>query len=234
MRIDEGEFEGIYWLRDDEDRLATRNLKPGSNIYGERVERASGVEYREWDPYRSKLAAAVRRGIKAFPFGRGCRALYLGAGSGTTASHVSDIVGREGRVFCVEVAYRPMRDLLTRLAKQRENVVAVLGDARHPHLYRWMVEECDVVYCDVAQQDQTKIMLDNARYYLKPGGCAIIAVKARSISSVLPLEEIYGVEARRVRAEGYAITEEIDLEPYADSHRMMISIKGRGEAGAGK
>jgi len=231
MRIDEGEFEGVYWLRDDEDRLATRNLKPGSNVYGERVETVSGVEYREWAPYRSKLAAAIRSRIKAFPFGRGCKVLYLGAGSGTTASHISDIVGQEGRVFCVEVAYRPMRDLLTRLAKQRGNVVAVLADARHPHLYRWMVEECDVAYCDVAQQDQTKIMLDNAGYYLKLGGYAIIAVKARSISSALPLEEIYQVEASRIRAEGYAIEEEIDLEPYADSHRMIVSIKRRGEEG---
>jgi len=233
MRVDECEFEGVYWLRDDVDRLATRNLKPGSDVYGERIERISGAEYREWDPYRSKLAAAIRNGIKPFPFGRGCRALYLGAGSGTTASHISDIVGQDGRVFCVEVAYRPMRDLLTRLAKQRENVVSILADARHPHLYRWMVEECDVVYCDVAQQDQTKIMLDNAGYYLRPGGYAIIAVKARSISSVLPLGEIYEVEARRVRSEGYDIVEEVDLEPYADSHRMIVSIKKRGE-GAGQ
>lgn len=224
-RIEEDEFEGVYWLRDEKDRLATRNLKPGSNIYGERIESVGGTEYREWDPYRSKLAAAIRKGIKTFPFGEGCKVLYLGAGSGTTASHVSDIVGLGGKVFCIEVAYRPMRDLLARLAKQRENVIATLCDARHPYLYRWMVEECDITYCDVAQQDQTKIMLDNADYYLRPGGYAIMAVKARSISSVLSLEEIYEGEAKRIRAGGYGIVEETDLEPYADSHRMIISIK---------
>lgn len=225
MSIEGGKSEGVYWLRDDGDKLTTRNLKPHSNIYGERIEKIGGAEYREWDPYRSKLAAAILKGIKEFPFGEGSKVLYLGAASGTTASHVSDIVGLGGKVFCIEVAYRPMRDLLTRLAKQRENVVAILSDARHPYLYRWMVEECDVTYCDVAQQDQTKIMLDNANYYLKPGGHAIIAVKARSISSVLSLEEIYEVEAKRIRAGGYGIVEEIDLEPYADSHRMIIAIK---------
>jgi fibrillarin-like pre-rRNA processing protein len=225
MRAEMGKFEGVYWLRNDMSKLSTRNLTPGRNIYGERLEVVDDIEYREWDPYRSKLAAALHKGIRAFPFQTGSKVLYLGAGSGTTASHVSDIVGNDGTVFCVEVAYRPMRDLLTRLAKARENVVAILGDARHPHLYRWMVEECDVTYCDISQQDQTSIMLGNADRYLKPGGHAIIAVKARSISSVLPLEEIYGTEARRIEGAGYGIVEEIDLEPYSDAHRIITAIK---------
>ncbi|MBO3803936.1 MAG: fibrillarin-like rRNA/tRNA 2'-O-methyltransferase [Candidatus Brockarchaeota archaeon] len=224
----ERKFDGVYFLADERAFLATENLKPGESVYGERIERVGGKEYREWDPHRSKPSAAIQKGCRAFPFARGSKVLYLGAGSGTTASHISDIVGDEGKVFCVDVAYRPMRDFLERVAKKRENVVAILSDARHPLLYRWMVEECDVAYCDVAQQDQTKIMLDNCELYLKPGGHAVIAVKARSISSVARPEETYREEARKIRDAGYEIVEQVDLEPYAEAHRMITSVrKGR-------
>ena len=37
--------------------------------------------------------------------------LYLGAASGTTVSHVSDVVGPEGMVYAVEFSHRPGRDL---------------------------------------------------------------------------------------------------------------------------
>ncbi|MGQ9513618.1 MAG: fibrillarin-like rRNA/tRNA 2'-O-methyltransferase [Thermoproteota archaeon] len=228
MRVERHKFEGVYWLRNERSFLATENFRPGENVYGERVEVVQGIEYREWDPYRSKPSAAIHKGIEKFPFKKGSKVLYLGAGSGTTVSHISDIVGSEGKVFCVEVAYRPMRDLLTRVAKRRENVVAVLADARHPLLYRWMMEECDVTYCDIAQHDQTKIMIDNSDHYLKPGGYALIAIKARSISAVARLEEIYREESNKIRAAGYETVEQIDLEPYSEAHRMITSIKKKG------
>jgi len=225
VKVERHKFEGVYWVRNESAFLATENLKPGENVYGERIENVQGVEYREWDPHRSKPSAAIRNGIEVFPFKKGSKVLYLGAGSGTTASHISDIVGVEGKIFCVEVAFRPMRDLLARVAKKRENIVAILSDARHPLLYRWMVEECDIVYCDIAQQDQTKIMLDNCECYLKPGGYAMIAIKARSISSVARPEEIFRGEERKIEASGYEILESIDLEPYAEAHRLVTSVR---------
>jgi fibrillarin-like pre-rRNA processing protein len=228
MIVEKHKFDGVYWLRNERNFLATENLTPGENVYGERVELVHGIEYREWDPYRSKPSAAIHNGIETFPFKKGSKVLYLGAGSGTTASHISDIIGSKGKIFCIEFAYRPMRDLLTRVARRRDNVVAILADARHPLQYRWMLEECDITYCDIAQYDQTKIMIDNSDYYLKPSGYAIIAVKARSISSVAKLEEIYREEANKIRAAGYETVEQIDLEPYAEAHRMIISVKKKG------
>eukprot|EP00493_Phyllostaurus_siculus_P025903 UN26248 len=49
--------------------------------------------FRVWNPYRSKLGASVLNGIKKIPVAPGMKVLYLGAASGTTVSHVSDIVG---------------------------------------------------------------------------------------------------------------------------------------------
>ena len=62
--------------------------------------------------------------------------LYLGAASGTTVSHVSDIVGPEGLVYAVEFSHRSGRDLIN-VAKKRTNIIPIIEDARHPHKYRY-------------------------------------------------------------------------------------------------
>lgn len=51
------------------------------------------VEYRVWNPFRSKLAASVVGGVDNIHMPKGSRVLYLGAANGTTVSHVSDVVG---------------------------------------------------------------------------------------------------------------------------------------------
>ena len=51
------------------------------------------LEYRAWNPFRSKLAAAILGGVGNIHMKPGCKVLYLGAASGTTVSHVADIVG---------------------------------------------------------------------------------------------------------------------------------------------
>lgn len=51
------------------------------------------TEYRAWNPFRSKLAAAILGGVDKIYMKPGSKVLYLGAASGTTVSHVSDIVG---------------------------------------------------------------------------------------------------------------------------------------------
>src|SRR5215472_16329221 len=105
-------FEGIYLVpRKGEEILATRSIVPGETVYGEAIVKAGGDEYRIWDPFRSKLAAAVLKGLSKIPFHEKSRVLYLGAASGTTVSHVSDIVCSKGMVCCVEFAERSFRDL---------------------------------------------------------------------------------------------------------------------------
>jgi fibrillarin-like rRNA methylase len=65
-------------------------------------EEGQKVEYRVWNPFRSKLAAAIVGGIENLWIAPGNKVLYLGAASGTSVSHVSDIVGpvRHARRGC--------------------------------------------------------------------------------------------------------------------------------------
>lgn len=60
------------------------------------------IEYRVWNPFRSKLAAAILGGIDQIHMPPGSKVLYLGAASGTTVSHVSDIVGPVRITFFVK------------------------------------------------------------------------------------------------------------------------------------
>ena len=128
------QFSAIYQvtLEDGAQRLATRNLTPGRNVYGERLLRHEGVEYRVWDAFRSKLAAAILKNLKTVPIKPSHRVLYLGAASGTTASHVSDIVGEKGYVYCVEFAPRALRELVNNVCAYSLNMSPILEDARFP------------------------------------------------------------------------------------------------------
>lgn len=114
------------------------------------------------------------------------KVLYLGAASGTTVSHVSDIVGPEGRVYAVEFSHRSGRDLLG-VAQKRANIVPIIEDARHPHKYRMLVSMVDTIFADVAQPDQARIVLLNAQYFLKIGGHVVISIKVgeRTLNSRL-------------------------------------------------
>ena len=218
-------FEGIYWiiLEDGTKRIATRNLTPGRSVYGERLIRIDESEYRIWDPYRSKLAAAILKGMKDLPIRGRSRVLYLGAASGTTASHVSDIVGEKGYVYCIEFSPRSIRDLIDNVCRFRVNMAPILADARFPIKYSTLVGEVDVIYCDIAQPEQASILADNARIYLRKGGWIMLAVKARSIDVTREPSEIYQREINTLKERGFKIAETINLEPYEKDHAMVIA-----------
>src|SRR5438046_9925478 len=105
-------FEGIYTVaRERKERLATLSLTPGTTVYGEDIVRIGDEEFRVWDPFGRKLAAAILKGLSIVPIAPGKKVLYLGAASGTTASQVGDIVGERGRAYCVGCVQRPFRAL---------------------------------------------------------------------------------------------------------------------------
>ena len=218
-------FEGVFNvnLQDGSRRLATRNLAPSKNVYGERLAKCKGEEYRLWEPYRSKLAAAILKGLKTLPIRPGHKVLYLGAASGTTASHVSDIVGEAGHVYCVEFAPRSIRELVNNVCEFRMNMSPILADARLPLRYSALVEKTDDVYCDIAQPEQAKILADNADLYLKKDGWIMLAVKARSIDVTKEPSEVYKGEVETLKKRGFMISEVLHLEPYDKAHAMVIA-----------
>ncbi|MFW9770559.1 MAG: fibrillarin-like rRNA/tRNA 2'-O-methyltransferase [Promethearchaeota archaeon] len=202
-------------------KLYTKNLVPGNRVYGEKLIKYKGIEYREWDPFRSKLAALLLENPSIDLFKHNLKCLYLGASSGTTISHLSDIL-YEGIIFGVEVAPRSMRQLIQNIS-DRKNIVPIMGDANFPEKYaKSIFTEIDIIYQDVAQPNQAEIAILNSRYYLRKGGFLIIAIKSQSINSIQKSEKIYEREKEIFKKAGYEIIRNINIHKYAANHIILI------------
>ena len=202
----------------ERNRLYTVSMERGKRVYGERLLNVAGTEYREWEPRRSKMSAYMTVGGRCFPMKNDSRVLYLGASSGTTPSHVSDICS-EGMVYCVEFATRMFRELVGN-CEGRPNMVPILGDATKPDEYKVFVDRVDVVYQDVAQKRQAEILCDNMDAFGAEFG--MVAVKARSEDVTAPPEQIFEATEARIRERGYRILDARSLEPHEKAHEMIV------------
>ncbi|KXG50663.1 Fibrillarin [Penicillium griseofulvum] len=231
---------GIFVARGGkEDMLVTKNLTPGTAVYGEKRISVEGApaedgavtknEYRVWNPFRSKLAAGVLGGLDDIYMKPGSKVLYIGAASGTSVSHVADIVGPTGNVYAVEFSHRSGRDLIG-MATHRTNVIPIVEDARHPLRYRMLVPMVDVIFADVAQPDQARIVGLNAHMFLKAEGGVIVSIKANCIDSTAKPEVVFAKEVQKMREEKIKPKEQLTLEPFERDHCIVAGIYKRTAA----
>ncbi|MDR2623752.1 MAG: fibrillarin-like rRNA/tRNA 2'-O-methyltransferase [Methanobrevibacter sp.] len=215
-----------------EGQIATKNLSPGLKVYGEELitenmvinDEEVEVEYRLWNPYRSKLAGALLNGMSKLNIKNDYKVLYLGASTGTTVSHISDIV-YNGLIYAVEFSPVTMRKL-TRLADNRPNIAPILSNANKPKNYLNLVEKVDFLYCDVAQPNQSELFMDNVNLFLKEEAKGLITIKARSIDVSKNPKKVFKEEEKKLVSEGFRILERIKLEPYEKDHLGLLVEKG--------
>lgn len=194
--------------------LYSRNLVPGNSVYGERLVDLDGTEYRLWDPRRSKFAAyglatGTLTGIRSDDV-----VVYLGASTGTTLSHISDIVDG-GRIFAIEKSKRTFRELMSRISP-RKNVLPVLGDAREEDILAGIVAEADFLYSDIAQRDQVDIFLSNMEQYRCPVG--MLMLKCRSIDVAATPSTVLDDMLNRIKLRGFRTDRPIDLNLFEKDH----------------
>lgn len=215
-------FPGVFT---DSTRLFTANAVPGTKVYGERLVKESGVEFRQWDAFRSKLAAAIKNGLAEMPIKPGSNVLYLGAAEGTTISHVADIIGEKGVAFGVDVSERVMRKFIL-ICEQRENIVPILADAGNPKTYEEYIEgkKIDVLYQDVSQKNQAEIFLKNSDCFLHKGAHGLLAIKAKSISQQKKAEEVFEQETAKLEGQ-FKVKQAINLKPFEKDHVMVLCEK---------
>lgn len=212
------ELEGLKRVFTDGSSLYTPNAVPGKAVYGERLVGFEGAEYRFWDPYRSKLAAAILLGARELNMDESTKVLYLGAASGTTASHVSDIVVN-GVVHCVEVSERSFRDLVG-VCESRKNMIPILEDANRPEEYAHMIEGIELVYQDIAQRNQVDIFVRNMAAFDAEHG--ILMLKSRSVDVNRKPKEVFAEVRKQLVAKQLKVKEMIDLERYAKDHAAFF------------
>ena len=225
MQVKETMIQGMYQLKiDQKNRLATKNKVPGTSVYGERLIKVDNEEYRLWDPFRSKFAAAYLSGMKLLPQLKGKNILYLGVSTGTTPSHFSDILD-DGFIYGVEFSPKVMRKFY-RLAEQRPNMIPILADARRPEEYSSYVFNVDLIYQDVSQPEQATIFGRNAQEYLKPGGVGVVAIKSQSIDVSLEPEEVFSNQMKVLEDDfGLQVLENSTIDAFEKKHAVMIIKK---------
>jgi len=224
VKKEEGRPQKLRWVTiDNQQKLATENFVAGNKVYDEQFVSIVGIEYRVWDPFRSKLAAAITKGLGIMPIGEGSSVLYLGASTGTTISHVSDIIGKSGIVYGVEVSARVAREFIENVAEKRSNIIPIVGDARKPESYGVILSKVDVVYADIAQPDQTQITIQNCQAHLKKGGYLLMIVKSRSIDVTKEPREVFLEETRKLQDAGFTIKQVLKLEPFDKDHAIILA-----------
>lgn len=209
------------YIKDDE--IATKNIVPQKRVYGEQLFEENNEEFRVWNPHRSKLAAALLNGLEKLEIAEDWKILYLGASTGTTVSHISDIA-EDGLIYAVEFSNVSMRKLV-RLCEIRPNIAPILADATKPKRYLNLLERVDFIYCDVAQPNQTNAFIDNINLFLKDDGLAMIMIKSRSIDVNQKPQKIFKQEEKKLKERGFSIVEKVKLEPYEKDHICFLVEK---------
>jgi fibrillarin-like pre-rRNA processing protein len=210
-------WEGVAEL--DDRRLATENAVPGERVYDEDLLPIGGREFRTWDPSRSKLAAYLLKGGQIWPFGATSKVLYLGAANGTTPSHIADVV-RDGTLVAVEFSPRSFRDLVA-ISTKRENLVPVLADAWQPNAFAPLAGAPEILYQDIAQRNQARILARNIETF-QPA-TVFFMIKPRSIDVARPPYDVAREAAEEVaQATGYRIVDLVDLAPFQRDHGCAV------------
>ncbi|RZD43846.1 MAG: fibrillin [Methanobacteriota archaeon] len=225
-------YSNLSWaVRMQRRAIWTINANPRKTVYGESLRRFNGKEYRRWDPRRSKLAAAMirtRNNPDILLPAAGSQILYLGAGHGTTISHLHDhLCGADnrkgGRLVAVDLAPRCLRDL-THLAHSRKGLVPVLGDARkHTEWGALVPRRVNWLFQDVAQAGQVEIFLSACDSFLAIEGIALLSLKAASERWNSEGEAALFTEVgRKIEAHGLELLEGIKLTGYEDNHTLFV------------
>ena len=131
-----------------------------------------------WNPYHSKLSAYLAAGGQNWPFGNNSKVLYLGSAEGNTISYLCEIC-KTNTITAVDISAIAMAELLV-LAKNKENIIPCLNDAHFPERYRIQANNPEIIYQDIAQNDQVDIFIRNCKYF-KPK-YAFLMLKTQSIA----------------------------------------------------
>ena len=215
-------------------RLISENLYSENNnfytltdykrsIYGEKVIVRNNKFYREWSPFRSKIAAALTRKLDKLNITENSTILYLGCASGTTLSHISDIT-KKGLIFAVDISQKEMSLLYLKL-KNRNNIAPILADANNPDSYlkNFYNQKVDLIIQDLATPKQINILIKNSDLYLKEGGEIYFSVKIKSISRTKKQTDVLE-EVKTKLNKKFKILKTVNLRKYEDNH-WLIHLK---------
>ena len=213
----------IFWITvKNKKKLATLNNVSVNQAYNERLVEKNGKQYNVWNHYRSKLAAAIINGLEIFPILKKTKVLYFGDTTENTVSHISDIIGMDGKVFVVKDITENSKKFLEKIGNNRTNVFTIIYDKNNPAQFSSTIETVDVIYLDITQPNKTEIIIDNCKNYLRNGGYLMLVVPTKNIDFAKNTTK-ENLEGRKRLQSSFDVIQEINLTDFFKEHSMIIA-----------
>ncbi len=213
----------IFWITvKNKKKLATLNNASINEVYNEKLIKINGKQYNLWNPYTSKLAAAIVNGMEIFPILEKTKVLYLNSTIEKTLSHISDIIGVNGKIFILSDINENSKNFLENVMNDRTNVFTITRDNGDPVKFSSKTEMVNVVYVDITQHNETEVAIQNCKRYLRDGGFLMLVVPTKKIDFVnnpngQNLEEIQKLQS------SFEIIQQINLTDFFKEHSMIIA-----------
>ena len=213
----------IFWITvKNKKKLATLNNASVNEVYNEKLIKINGKQYNLWNPYTSKLAAAIVNGMEIFPILEKTKVLYLNSTIEKTLSHISDIIGVNGKIFILSDINENSKNFLENVMNDRTNVFTITRDNGDPAKFSSKTEMVNVVYVDITQHNETEVAIQNCKRYLRDGGFLMLVVPTKKIDFVNKpngqnIEEIQKLQS------SFEIIQQINLTDFFKEHSMIIA-----------
>ena len=213
----------IFWVTvRNEKKLATLSNVSTNQDYKENLVEMNGKQHSIWNPYMSKLAAAIINGMEIFPILKKTKILYLDPTSEKTIKHISDIVGINGKIFVVRNIMKNSKNFLEQIAKNRSNIFTIIPDKTNPARLTGMTEMVDVIYIDIAEHNQTEIAIQNCKNHLRIGGFLMLIVPTKNIDFANNNSKKNQEERKKLQTS-FDIIQEINLTDFFKEYSMVIA-----------
>jgi len=186
--------------------------------YGEEVIKKEDYYLREWSPFSSKISAAIKKGF-VLPDLKNKNILYLGASTGTTVSHLSDLEPKA--IVGVDISSSTMLPFLE-LVKKRDNIFPLLFDAGHLEDCKILKKEkFDFVFQDIAQKNMISTFINNLNLFASKGVHAI-ALKTNSIDTTKTPKQVLDASVKLLESANIKVDKIYDLNPFEKNHYFIV------------
>ena len=222
----------------NEEQLATKNMVKGTKTRKEKIVIVNNEEFLEWNPYKSKLAAAIRNGLQILPIIKNSKVVCINLLEESTMLHISNIVGSGGSVFVIDVN-KNKKSFLNKLVNTHKNIIPIYDKVDELSFSSSITGKVDALYVDLPESEQIEQIVRNYGSLLKNEGFLMLV--AKKDSDAILENDIVGWMAeqraglnkiREITAKlksQFEIIQEINLginyamEPYHKLHAFILA-----------
>ena len=160
----------------DKEQLATKNIVEGTKTHKEKIVIVNDEEFLEWNPYKSKLAAAIRNGLQILPIIKNSKVVCINPLEESTILHISNIVGSKGSVFVIDVD-KNKKSFLNKLVNTHKNIIPIYDTVDELSFSSSITGKVDALYVDIPESEQIETIVEKYGSLLKNEGFLMLIAK---------------------------------------------------------